>query len=148
MRFAKRLMPGSGGVGSGQISRGLCRLSSWLVGLSDEGFCSFHYTGSLSRVLASCKASRRLKCLDNFCLSSVNLEVVEALADLLLSKAVLEGLSELDLGLDVEAFSFSIYLAFFSSGPLKPGDCSFPGPSTAYITDTEAGSTREGLRVS
>ena len=100
---------------------------------------------SLSKVLAGSKASRQLKRLDHFWLTSSNLASVETLADLLLSEAVLAGLSELDLALDVEAYSFSTFLAFFSSGPLKPGDCNVPWPSTAPITDTKAGPTREGL---
>ena len=158
MRFARRLMLGSRGAGSGQICRGRCRLSSWLVGLmkgSEDfttpaggelmGATTIWKVGSLSRVLASNKTSRRLQCSDHFWSSSANLVSVEALADLIRSEAVL---SKLDLALDVEAFSFSTFLAFFSSGQLKPGDCSVPWSSTAPITNTDARFTRERLSVS
>ena len=50
---------------------------------------------SLSKVLAGSEACRKLKRLDHFWLSSSNLASVETLADLLLSEAVLAGLSEL-----------------------------------------------------
>ena len=49
--------------------------------------------------------------------------------------------------LDVEDFLLSDFL-FFSGGALKPGDLEVLWPSTTPTTDTRAGSTRVGLRVS
>ena len=56
----------------------------------------------------------------------------------------LVGLSDLDL----VGCSASAFLAFFSTGPLKPETPKVLWPSTTPTTDTSAGSTRVGLRVS
>ena len=48
-------------------------------------------------------------------------------------------------GLEDVDFLLSAFLRFFSTGPLKP---EVVCPSTTPTTDTSAGSTRVGLRVS
>ena len=114
-------------------------------------------TGSwgLSKVFAITKASSLLNLSNNFLSRSEILESVEEVEDLAWSVVeVVVGRLEDDFtnlsdlaGLAdvVEDFLLSAFLDFFSASPLKP---EVVWPSTTPTTDTSAGSTRVGLRVS
>ena len=95
---------------------------------------------------------------DHFLSKSDNLESVEGAVDFpcpvdededagrLGDLTDLSGLTDLE-GADFLSDFFSDF-PLFSSGPLKPEAPEVPWPSTTPTTDTSAGSTRVGLRVS
>ena len=108
----------------------------------------------MSIVLANSKASSLLNLSDHFLSRSEILESVEEVVGLPWSVVEVVGggleedftdLSDLAGLVDVEDFLLSTFLDFFSAGPLKP---EVVWPSTTPTTDTSAGSTRVGLRVS
>ena len=105
-----------------------------------------------SRVLANSKASSRLNLSDHFLSRSAIFVSVEEVVDLPWLVEEVGGRLEVDLaGLSdlglVECLA-SAFFAFYSTGPLKPEAPGVLWPSTTPTTDTSAGSTRVGLRVS
>ena len=105
------------------------------------------------------RASSLLNRSDHFLSRSENLESVEGGMDFPWSAVEEEEVGRLEedftdfsgfTGLeDVEDFLSDFFSDFFfSSGPLKPEAPEVPWPSTTPTTDTSAGSTRVGLRVS